>query len=239
MNRTGKTPWPLWRLLVALVVFRYLCHALALLLILPHELRPGAPLPDLLLEHVPYLDGVARWNYVLWLLCYLPPALWIGWKDRDWFVQLVVTDGALALLRALMIPLTGIGPVMGADVNALHPFQVWPALLAILNPLTAIGGNSAGVYLTKDLFFSGHIATTFLLYLFSRRFGPASRVFLGLNLFTLGVVLVAHLHYTIDIIAAYAVTYAVYRVSLRAWPALARFWNRMRGLDGLAVADTP
>jgi hypothetical protein len=239
MNRSGKTSWPLWRLLVALVVFRYLCHALALLLILSHELRPGAPLPDLLLEHVPYLAGVARWNYVLWLLCYIPPALWIGWKDRDLFVQLVVTDGALSLLRALMIPLTGIGPVLGADVNALHPFQVWPAFLAILNPLTAIGGNSAGVYLTKDLFFSGHIATTFLLYLFSRRLGKVARVFLGLNLATLAVVLLAHLHYSIDIIAAYSVTYGVYRVSGRAWPAVAAWWGRIWGTAALPEEDLP
>jgi hypothetical protein len=219
MNRTGKNPWPLLRLFLALVVFRYLCHAVSLLLILPHELRPGAPLPDLLLEHVPYLPAVARWNYVLWLLCYIPPALWIGWKDRDLFVQLVVTDGALALVRALMIPLTGIGPVLGPDVNALHPFPIGPALLAVLNPFTAIGGNSAGVYLTKDLYFSGHIATTFLLYLFSRRLGRASRVFLALNLATLAVVLLAHLHYSIDIIGAYSVTYGLYRVSARAWPA--------------------
>ncbi|BDU74450.1 phosphatase PAP2-related protein [Mesoterricola silvestris] len=218
MDRTGKTPRAFWLILSAVLAFRYLCHAAALMLILPNEMRPGTPLPDLLLRQVPYVAGLARWNYVLWLLCYIPGALWIGARDRKLFLRLVVTDGLLSLLRGLMIPLTGIGPVMGADVNALHPFAVKPALLAILNPLTAIGGNSAGIYLTKDLFFSGHIATTFLLYLFSRRFGRASRVFLGLNLFTLAVVLLAHLHYSIDIIAAYAITYGVYRAS-ESWGA--------------------
>jgi len=209
------TRWPRWLTLLTVLALRYLCHAVALALILPHEMQPGAPLPDLLLRHLPYVDWLARWNYVLWILCYLPPAVWLARKDWPLFLRLVATDGALALVRGLMIPLTGIGPVLGADINALHPFAVWPALLAILDPLQAIHGNAAGIYLTKDLFFSGHIATTFLLYLFSRRFGKPSRVFLGLNLFTLAVVLLAHLHYTIDIIAAYAITYGIYRVSER------------------------
>ena len=229
MNRQEPAPRPLWPPLLAALAFRYLCHALSLVLILPHELKPGVPLPDLLLAHIPYVDWVARWNYVFWILCYVPPALWICWKDRRLFIRLVLTDGAISLLRGLMIPLTGIGPVLGPDVNALHPFALGPALLAILNPFQAVWGNAAGVYLTKDLFFSGHIATTFLLYLFSRRFGKASRVFLGLNLATLAVVLFAHLHYSIDIIGAYFITYGVYRASARlATRAWIWRWNLPR-----------
>lgn len=237
MNSTEKMAWPQWSILLAALALRYVCHAVALLLILPHEMQPGGVLPDLLLRHVPYVAWAARWNYVLWLLCYLPSALWIGWKDPRLFLRLVVTDGALALLRALMIPLTGIGPVMGADINLLHPFAVWPALLAILNPLSAIGHNSAGIYLTKDLFFSGHIATTFLLYLFARRFGKASRVFLALNLFTLAVVLLAHLHYTIDIIAGYTITYALFRASERCGMRFAWFWKPSLGMKQHRHAD--
>lgn len=225
MNSAEKMSWPQWLIILGALSLRYLCHAIALLVILPHEMQPGSVLPDLLLRHVPYVAWVARWNYVLWLLCYLPPALWIGWKDPQLFLRLVVTDGALALMRGLMIPLTGIGPVMGADINLLHPFAVWPALLAILNPLSAIGHNSAGIYLTKDLFFSGHIATTFLLYLFSRRFGKVSRVLLAMNLFTLVVVLLAHLHYAIDIIAGYSITYALFRASEQCGMTFAWFWN--------------
>lgn len=226
MDDPEKTSRPWWLILLVALVFRYSCHAVALMLILPHEMRPGTVLPDLLMNHIPYVEWLARWNYVLWLLCYIPPALWIGWKDPRLFLRLVVTDGVLSLLRGLMIPLTGIGPVLGPDINVLHPFAVGPALIAILNPLKAIGDNSAGVYLTKDLFFSGHIATTFLLYLFSRRFGKASRVFLGLNLLTLGVVLLAHLHYAIDIIAAYSITYCVYRASELCGASWARSGGR-------------
>jgi PAP2 superfamily C-terminal len=237
MNTTEKLSWPQWMMILGALSLRYLCHAIALLLILPHEMQPGSVLPDLLLRHVPYVAWVARWNYVLWLLCYIPSALWIGRKDPHLFLRLVVTDGALALVRGLMIPLTGIGPVMGADINLLHPFAVWPALLAILNPLSAIGHNSPGIYLTKDLFFSGHIATTFLLYLFSRQFGKVSRVFLVLNLFTLVVVLLAHLHYAIDIIAGYSITYAVFRASGHCGMTFAWFGNPSLGLQDQREAN--
>jgi hypothetical protein len=239
MNSNEKTTRPQWLVLCAVLGFRYLCHAIALLLILPHEMQPGSALPDMLLHHIPYVEWLARWNYVLWLLCYIPSALWIGRKNRQVFIRLVVTDGILSLLRGLMIPLTGIGPVIGADINTLHPFAVWPALLAILNPLKAIGENSAGVYLTKDLFFSGHIATTFLLYLFARRFGKASRVFLALNLFTLAVVLLAHLHYTIDIIAGYSITYGVYRASEQFRLSFAWFWSPSWTMKDRPEVDWP
>ena len=94
MDRHEPTPWPRWRTLLAVLALRYLCHAAALLLILPHEMQPGAALPDLLLRHVPYVDWLARWNYVFWVLCYIPPALWIAWKDRQLFLRLVVQDPA-------------------------------------------------------------------------------------------------------------------------------------------------
>ena len=205
--------YPFWAQLSALLVLRYACHALMLLPVLAHEAVAAPALPDLVLQHVPYVPLIARWNYVLWLLCYVPPAIWIGLRDRQLFLRLLLTDGVLALARGLMVPLTSLGPVLGPDINALQPFPLWSTWLAVLDPFRAIFGNSAGCYLTKDLFFSGHIATTFLLYLFARRFGRTAWIYLGLNLLTLAVVLLAHLHYSIDIIGAYAITYALYRAS--------------------------
>jgi hypothetical protein len=238
MDRNEKTSPPLWLILLVVLVLRYLCHGIALLLILPHEMQPAVVLPDVLLQHVPYVDWLARWNYALWILCYIPPALWIGWKNPQLFIRLIITDAALSLLRGLMIPLTGIGPVMGPDINVLHPFALGSAWLGLLNPIKAVWGNTAGIYLTKDLFFSGHIATTFLLYLFARRFGKVSRVFLAMNLFTLVVVFLAHLHYTIDVIAAYAITYGVYRVSERL-PSFAWYRNLSWVLNEEPGLDSP
>ena len=201
------------RVLLPLLVFRYACHALMLLPVLANERVAAPSLHDCILAHMPLVPWIARWNYVLWLLCYVPPAIWIGFRDRRLFTRLLITDGLLALLRGLVIPLTGLGPVACMDVNSVQAFRFWPTWWSLLNPIQAIWGNGANLYLTKDLFFSGHIATTFLLYLFSRRFGRVSRVFLGLNLFTLAVVYLSHLHYSIDVIAAYAIAYGVFRAS--------------------------
>jgi hypothetical protein len=212
MTRTKK-PLPFWLLLILLLAWRYLCHSLMLIPVLWHELKPAPHLPDLLLDHIPLVPAMARWNYLIWILCYIPPAIYLGIRNRDLLWRLVVTDGCLALLRGITIPLTGLGPVYGLDTNALHPFAFWPTWLSIVNPLSAMVGNTAGLYLTKDLYFSGHIATTFLLYLYSLRLGRAAWIFLGLNLLTLATVLLSHLHYSIDIVGAYALTYCVYRAS--------------------------
>ncbi|HWQ10695.1 MAG TPA: phosphatase PAP2-related protein [Holophaga sp.] len=200
-----------WGLLAVALVARYACHALMLLVVLDHERTPAPVLPDLILARVPYVDAVARWNYLLWLLCYVPGALYLGWRNRSLFLRFLLLDGLLALLRGLTIPLTSLGPVLGPDLNAQHAFPLWSTWLSILNPVSAIMGNTAGIYLTKDLFFSGHVATTFLLYLFARRLGPVSRVYLALNLFTTTMVFLAHLHYTIDVVGAYALTYCLFR----------------------------
>jgi hypothetical protein len=211
-----KKPLPFWLLLALLLALRYVCHSLMLIPVLWHELKPAPPLPDLVLAHVPFVPWMARWNYVLWLLCYIPPAIYIGLRDRRLLLRLVITDACLALLRGLTVPLTGLGPVYGADMNALKPFDFWSTWLVVVNPLKALMSNTAGIYLTKDLYFSGHIATTFLLYLFSRRLGRVSWVFLVLNLLTLVVVLLSHLHYSIDILGAYTLTYCLFRGS-EAW----------------------
>lgn len=212
--RPGREGYP-WRVFFAwlggAVLFRYLCHSLMLLPVLLNELRPAPTLPDTLLAVVPRLPWLARANYYLWAACYFPPVLYLLWRDRRLFARFVLLDGALSLTRGLMIPLTGLGPPFGADVNALRPFAFWPTWWKLVDPWRALVGGSAGVYLTKDMFFSGHVATTFLLFLFGRKLGrrPA-RVFLALHVFTLAVVFLSHLHYTIDVIGAYAVTFALF-----------------------------
>lgn len=212
--RPGQPGYP-WRVffgyLGAAVAFRYLCHSLMLIPVLLNELRPAPTVPDLLLGIVPRLDWLANINYYLWIACYFPPALYLLYRDRGLFARFILIDGAISLTRGLMIPLTGLGPPFGADINALRPFSFWLTWWKLVNPVHALFGNAAGIYLSKDMFFSGHIATTFLLYLFARRLGKReARVFLALQLFSLLVVFLSHLHYTIDVIGAYAVTFSIF-----------------------------
>jgi hypothetical protein len=208
----GGCPWRVFfGYLGAAILFRYLCHSLMLIPVLLNELRPAPTVPDLILAIVPRLDWLAHINYYLWIACYFPPALYLLWRDRRLFARFIIIDGILSLTRGLMIPLTGLGPPQGADLNALRPFRLWPTWCQLVNPYRALVGETAGIYLTKDMFFSGHIATTFLLYLFARELGRReASVFLALQLFSLLVVFFSHLHYTIDVIGAYAITFMVF-----------------------------
>ncbi|MBU4404225.1 MAG: sphingomyelin synthase family protein [Candidatus Aminicenantes bacterium] len=217
--RPGHEQYP-WRFffgyLAAAILFRYLCHSLMLIPVLFNELRPAPTVPDLVLALVPRLDWLAHINYYLWIACYFPPALYLLYRDRKLFARFIILDGIISLSRGLMIPLTGLGPPHGSDLNALRPFSLWTTWWQLVNPYRALIGDTAGVYLTKDMFFSGHIATTFLLYLFARRLGKIeSRVFLVLQIFSLLVVFFSHLHYTIDVIGAYAITFTVFTLGNR------------------------
>jgi hypothetical protein len=183
-----------------------------------NEARPAPSLPDFVLEQVPYVDWVNRYNYWLWILAYVPVALWLLVKDSTLFIRYMVTSGLVAIVRGLCIAATGLGPVHGADMNAgislATRWETWTKLMGFTFFDTQGG---ARLYLTKDLFFSGHTATTFLLLLYVWKFPALRRVMLVAHVLTVVSVFLAHLHYTIDVIGAWAITYAIF-----AWRERAR-----------------
>jgi len=68
-----------------------------------------------------------------------------------------------------------------------------------------------GLYFENDMFFSGHTAMTFLgFYLFRR--SRLRYVFLVGSIVMGTVVLAMHVHYSIDVLAAFFMTYASYRI---------------------------
>lgn len=199
--------------------WRYLCHALMIGLALINERRPAPHLPDHILDLVPRIDWIAHWNYHLWLAGYLPLSLWLWHRDRGRFLHFLYVGGILSLLRGVCINLTGFGPVEGADTNA---GSTWAALghawWALVNPISALGSDAPHIHLTKDLFFSGHTATTFLLWLYCRGQRGLAEVAFGAHLFTVFVVFAARLHYTVDVIGAWAVTACLFGIAMRRWP---------------------
>jgi PAP2 superfamily C-terminal len=210
--------------LVALV-WRYACHGAMLLLSLLSEGRPAPALPDAVLSRVPRLPWLDAHNYLIWLACYLPPALLLWRRDRRAFLHFLYLGGFLSLLRGMTVGLTGLGPIDGPDVNAgnigLHCKAVFAAWLTLINPWTSLFGNAAHVYLTKDLFFSGHVSTTFLLWLYCRGRGRLGTAALCGHAVTVAVVFLCHLHYTIDVVGAWAITYSLYVWAERRWPVRA------------------
>ena len=83
-----------------------------------------------------------------------------------------------------------------------------PSTMIILNdPFVEFFGT--GQTLTKDLFFSGHTATLFILFLVSEK-KMIKTIFLISTIAVAISVILQHVHYTIDAVAAVFFTYACY-----------------------------
>lgn len=75
-------------------------------------------------------------------------------------------------------------------------------------------GYVIGTFLAgNDLFFSGHTGAPFLLALIFWNFKHLRYLFLALSVFFAAIVLLGHLHYTIDVAAAYFITYSIFHAA--------------------------
>ena len=93
----------------------------------------------------------------------------------------------------------------------LTPLNAPANMIPLVDPIVKYFGT--GQLLTKDLFFSGHTATMFFLFLISKNRKMKTFFFLGFIIIAVAV-LIQHAHYTIDVIAAPFFTYAAYRIVL-------------------------
>jgi len=164
------------------------------------ELRPGVVLPD------PVLDRLAARD-VTWLafgLIYaaILAALWLLSRRPRRLLQALQAYAIMAWARMAVMGVTPLDPP--------------PGMIRLEDPLVqAFGGASEA--LTRDLFFSGHTSTLFLVSLAvpgrrTRPFFLACTVVVGLS------VLVQHVHYTVDVLAAPFFAYGAWRLAGRLWP---------------------
>ncbi|HNI60248.1 MAG TPA: phosphatase PAP2-related protein [Pseudomonadota bacterium] len=205
----------------AAVLFRYVCFVAMIALSLWAESRPAPHLPDLLIDRIPYVESVDRYNYWLLAAGYVPMAVWLLVRDPKRFCRYCVSAGLLSLLRGVCIVVTGLGPVLGPDLHAgmfdRDPTLFARALLDMASPLGLLLRDAPHVYLTKDLFFSGHTAATCLLLLYVWPFVTLRRLMLATHIAVVASVFFAHLHYTIDVIGAYAMALAMFALR-EGWP---------------------
>jgi hypothetical protein len=190
---------------------RYTAHSLMLLIAVLREGIAAPALHDAVISTVPLVPVIAKYNYHIWLICYLPVALWFFFINRRRFVQFLYTGAVLSLLRGATIFVTSLGPVEGSDINAGKSMsELFAAWVSIVNPVSALTSDSANLYLTKDLFFSGHTSSTFLLLLYTWRYPKIKYVALVAHIIVVAIVFLSHLHYTIDVIGAWAITFSLY-----------------------------
>lgn len=102
------------------------------------------------------------------------------------------------LIRSVFISLTHIGP---------FPTEI-PIDYTFLSSSHVLGTFFTG----DDLFFSGHTGLPFLIALIFWEYKTVRYFFLGLSLFFATVVLLGHIHYSIDVLSAYFITYTIFNI---------------------------
>jgi hypothetical protein len=147
---------------------------------------------DILLDHLPivnvdfvFVEGFAIFLiFVLALLLHEPKRMPFVLKSIALFI----------FIRAIFVSLTHIGP--------------FPLHAAIDNDLIVKYINFTG-----DLFFSGHTGVPYLMALIFWQQKILRWIFIALSLFFAGVVLLGHLHYSIDVFAAFFITFTIYHIA--------------------------
>ena len=159
-------------------------------------LRASNAVTDIVLSNIRVYDvdgifvygAIILWIFIASLCVFEPKRIPFVFKSTALFV----------LIRSIFISLTHIGPFpsqLVIDSNFLAKFTP--------------GG---------DLFFSAHVGLPFLLALIFwenirlRVFFVASSLFFG------AIVLMGHLHYSIDVLAAFFITYTIYYIACAFFP---------------------
>jgi membrane-associated phospholipid phosphatase len=103
----------------------------------------------------------------------------------------------------------GLMLIFRAIAMYLTPFEAPERILLLNDPFVQFFAK--GDILTKDLFFSGHTGTLFLVSLLAEN-KTLKTIFLILTLLVGTAVLLQHVHYSIDVFVAPFVAYGAYRI---------------------------
>lgn len=153
------------------------------------EARKGVVLNDILLRYI----GPADLSIPIFIIIWSTTLLFIirSIYQPAVFINAVYCLSFLTLARITSIYLTPLDPPL--------------TIIAIKDPLTSITYGGRDVFMTKDLFFSGHTSNMLMLAMcFEKKtdklVGYIAAVCVGI------LVLFQHAHYTIDVVAAFIIT---------------------------------
>lgn len=188
------------KLIVVAVIF------VSILLVFPSffqyiEQRDGRQLNDFVVEHIKATDVSIPIFFCIWgitalmvIRCFKNPILLL--TGLYGFI-------ILTLMRMLTITLIPLNPPHG--------------LIPLIDPISNFFYGKNNDFVTKDLFFSGHTSSQFLYFLCLQK--RSDKMLALLSTAIVGtLVLVQHVHYTIDVIAAIPLTYICFLLGKKiAW----------------------
>jgi hypothetical protein len=158
------------------------------------DIKASSPVDDIILSNTPVFNFEIVFVEMAIALCIFVVVLCFRYKKSSPFI--IKSVSLFILIRAAFVSLTHIGPFptrLTLDSHALDFIT---------------SGN--------DLFFSGHTGLPFLIALiFWRHHKYLRALFLSSSIVFGVIVLLSHLHYSIDVFAAFFITYAIYHISLK------------------------
>ncbi len=151
----------------------------------------GNHVTDILLDNLPIANVNFIVNEVAWVFIWLVIVLLLVKPQR---IPYVLKNIAFFIfIRSIFISLTHLGPIPNHSYLSKHDI---------------LSGIASG----NDMFFSGHTGMPFLLALIFWENKVLRYVFLfGSFLFGASMIL-GHLHYSIDVVAAFFITHSLYRI---------------------------
>ncbi|WP_051293405.1 phosphatase PAP2 family protein [Olivibacter sitiensis] len=161
------------------------------------ELREGVQLNDMLLRWFPSYDLSSPIFILIWGITFL--FLYRSLYDATLFVQMLYSFVFLIFMRIVTISLIPLDPPDG--------------LIPLVDPISNAAYGKVD-FITKDLFFSGHTSTMFLMFLCLRQ--KTDKIVAFFAAIMVGImVLIQHVHYTIDVVAVPFFTYICYFMAQR------------------------
>ena len=158
--------------------------------------RKGVVLHDWLLAYLPSLDVS---GYIFFLIC-ITVLLGLFRSLQSPYLFLIFLWGYILLNLSRLVTI------------ALVPLEPPIGLLALADPIAFPFYGQQGI--TKDLFYSGHTGTLFLIYFIVQNKWEKLLVLICTILIGF-LLLIQHIHYTIDVIAAPLFVYGIYVLAKR------------------------
>lgn len=159
------------------------------------EKRNGAYLHDLILQAIPAADVSLLTFLIIWSMSALVIVRCI--QQPSFALLLFMSFTLLCLTRMVCITMVPLDPPDG--------------LIKLNDPITSIIYGGKDKFMTKDLFFSGHTSNMFLMFLCLEK--RQDKILALIATLLVGIlVLIQHVHYTIDVLSAFIFTYLVFRI---------------------------
>jgi hypothetical protein len=150
---------------------------------------------DIILSNTRVYDvgGIFVWGSVILFLF----GLFVCLKNINYAPFVMKSIALFTLIRSVFISLTHISPFPTHTIINSSFFN-----LAVFN----------GIFTGNDLFFSGHTGIPFLLALIFWKNKTLRIIFLSFSVMFAVVVLLGHLHYSIDVLSAFFITYSIFHL---------------------------